>query len=84
MQLDGADVPVRARRGNAQSIKVARNVGAALKLYQVRYWRVWSGDTGKVKVFFTALTISETYAWGPSTQRRYVDAIHDVNDSGGI
>jgi hypothetical protein len=63
---------------------VARNGGAALKLYQIRYWRVWSGHTGKVKIFFTALTISEMYAQQPSTQRRYVDAIHDVNDPEGI
>jgi hypothetical protein len=42
MQLDGAEVPVRTGRGNAQGIKVACNGGAALKLYQIRYWRVRS------------------------------------------
>jgi len=57
---------------------------AAWRLSYVRLDLGGSGHTGKVKVFFTALTISETYAQQPSTQRRYVDAIHDVNDPEGI
>ena len=57
---------------------------APQRLSSVRLDLEESGRIGKVKVFFTALTISETYAQQPSTQRRYVDAIHDVNDPEGI
>ena len=46
------------------------------RLSSVRLDLAGSGRIGKVKVFFTA----RMYTQQPSTERRYFDAVHDVND----